>query len=167
MGSVLFCASMCQTKVCFLLTWSVCSSNCCCCSEQLSSCIVSSWDLRDMGWKGSLEAIWSSLCVQVQDCCQHYLGSTLTFFSSALENLHVTPQPLWADDICITLQVIFFFSNNSLCPFFTILLSFALSAHLQFASLPRVLRKIVSSLCPDTDPCDIHLLFFVKWILGT
>lgn len=90
------------------------------------------------------------------------------FFSSALENSHVTPQPLWADDISIALQVIFlFFLSRSLCPFFTILLTFALSAHLQFALLPRVLRKILSSLCPDTDPCDIHLLFFVKWMLST
>lgn len=65
MGSVLFGASICQTKICFFLTGSVCSPKFYCCPEQLSSCIVPSQDHRDMGWKGSLEAIWSSLYLQV------------------------------------------------------------------------------------------------------
>lgn len=87
--SMCFILSMCYTKACSVFARGVCSPNYYCCPEQLSSCIVSLQDHTDMGWKGSLEVIWSSLCLQVQDCCQHQLRSTL-IFSSALENLHVT-----------------------------------------------------------------------------
>lgn len=131
MGSVLFGASMCQTKACFVFTRSVCSPNYSCCPEQISSCIVFSQDHRDMGWKGSLDLVQP--LPPALGLLPALVGVNSDFFSSALENLHVIPQILWADDTCINLQVhfflCFFFSlNRSLWPlvyYFTVICTFS------------------------------------------
>lgn len=72
------------------------------------------------------------------------------FFSSALKNLPATPQPLWADDICVTFHVIFFSQHICNLPCCSKCLG-------RYWAVCALILTLVIFTC----------YFFVKWMLST